>query len=121
MTMAIGTFAATQPLTPEKNSSWLNARAIDITVSVNGYSIHIVDTVDYSVWTGKTTINATISVSGNGVNISLPFNYSGPLNSGHLQDLLYSFPSDEEVCNFVVSCIDFQTMTIVYPEESTVK
>jgi hypothetical protein len=116
ITIAIGTFAVIRPMSPEKNSSWVSAKTIDITVTVNGYTIHIVGTVDYSVWSGKTTINATITVTGNGANISLPFNYSGPLNSSKLDTALYSFPTDQEVADFVVSCIDFNTMTIVYPD-----
>ncbi len=92
-----------------------NAKPIDITVTVNGYTIHITGSVDYSIFTKKVTINCIISITGNGTNISLPFNYTGPLSKLNVEAALSYFPSDQEVADFVVSCINFNTMTIVYP------
>ncbi len=114
--ITIGVFANTKPtkLKIEKSLS-LSAKVINITVTVGGYTIHIEGTVDYSIWTKKTTIDATITITGNGQNLSLPFHYSGPLSQGQLNAVFDGFPTDQEISDFVVSCIDFNTMTIVYP------
>ncbi len=91
-------------------------KEIDITVTVNGYTIHIVGNVDYSVWTGKTKINATIYITGNGVNLSLPFNYNGKLSLTTIMVNRSEMPGDDEITDFIISCIDFNTMTIIYPD-----
>lgn len=96
-------------------TSFFNAKPINITVTVNGYTINISGSIDYNIWTKKATIHATISITGNGVNLSLPFNYTGPLSSSQIKAVTDDFPTDQQISDFVVSCIDFNTFTIVYP------
>lgn len=55
-------------------------KKVDITVVVNGYTIHIVGNINYNVWNGNVSITATLTISGNGVNITVPYNYTGSLN-----------------------------------------
>lgn len=57
-------------------------RPIDITIYVNGYTVHIYGTVSFNPFTGNSTINATLTITGNGTNLSIPISYSGSLNGG---------------------------------------
>jgi hypothetical protein len=57
-------------------------KKVDITVTVNGYTIHVVGNISYNVWSGHVTITATLTITGNGVNIEVPYNYSGSLKAG---------------------------------------
>ena len=55
-------------------------KKVDITVVVNGYTIHIVGNITYNVWNGNVSISGTLTITGNGANISVPYNYNGPLS-----------------------------------------
>jgi len=103
------------PISKFVKGTFFNAKPINITVTVSGYTINISGSIDYNIWTKKATIHATISITGNGVNLSLPFNYTGPLSSTQIKTVTDDFPTDQQISDFVVSCIDFNTFTIVYP------
>jgi hypothetical protein len=90
---------------------WL--KKIDITITAGGYTIHIVGNSSYSVWYGTLTISGTISIVGNGLNVTLPFNYNGPLASRMISNNLQYDDTrleeeDKPVVDFLVHSIIFE-------------
>ena len=88
-------------------------KKIDITVTAGGYTIHIVGNSSYSVWNGNLTISGTITITGNGLNITLPFNYNGPLASRMTSNSLEYDDTrleeeDKPVVDFLVHSIIFE-------------
>ena len=111
MTFAMTTgFAGipTQVIAKAENKAPL--KKVDITVHVNGYTIRIVGTINYNVWSGNVSINAVLIISGNGANIEVPYVYNGSLSKGkgtntYKYDMAQLAEEDKEPVSLVISHI----------------
>lgn len=57
-------------------------KKIDITIKSGAYTIRIRGEVSYGLFSGNITVRGTISIISNGYDLTLPFDYSGPIKKG---------------------------------------